>query len=355
MNNQILVVGGYGHVGRIVSHTLGKLFPGKVIAAGRNYQKAKELSLETEGKVMPLELDICSTAKSIQALDQVGVVVMCVEPNDLSFVQTCLQRGIHYVDVSGGYEYLARIESLKEEAIAGHATAVLSVGLTPGLTNLLASYCKSHLSSLCHVDMFIMLGLGEVHGEAALRWTFDNMNSHMEVREGGRVRRVGAFEESKRVRFAEGPGQHTAYRFNVADQYIVLRTLGVDTAASWLCFDSKPITYLFFLLKKLGVFTVLRHRWAMNALVTLSQTIHFGSDRFAVQVVAYAEPNARPSRYECSILGRGEGKVTGLVAAEVAKALSTLPFPSGVFHMEELFEPGKFIKSLASQNLKFNG
>ena len=37
---KILVIGGYGHVGRAISSELAHFFPDRVIAAGRNIQKA---------------------------------------------------------------------------------------------------------------------------------------------------------------------------------------------------------------------------------------------------------------------------------------------------------------------------
>lgn len=50
--------------------------------------------------------------------------------------------------------------------------------------------------------------------------------------------------------------------------------------------------------------------------------------------------------YEHWIDGYGEGNITGLVAAEVAKRLYLSSFESGVFHIEQLFEPVEFIKEL---------
>ena len=61
MDGNILIVGGYGSVGRVIAATLGNRFPGQVIAGGRNYQKARELSLETQEKAWPEE---CSWAAS---------------------------------------------------------------------------------------------------------------------------------------------------------------------------------------------------------------------------------------------------------------------------------------------------
>ena len=44
ISGKILAVRGYDSVGRTISITLGNPFPGRVIAAGRNYARARELA-----------------------------------------------------------------------------------------------------------------------------------------------------------------------------------------------------------------------------------------------------------------------------------------------------------------------
>jgi saccharopine dehydrogenase-like NADP-dependent oxidoreductase len=77
-------------------------------------------------------------------LGDVSVVVMCVEGRDTRFVEQCIGRGIRYTDISATYELLARIESLEQVA---------------------------------EVDVFILLGMGEAHGESSIEWVLDNLNS----------------------------------------------------------------------------------------------------------------------------------------------------------------------------------
>ena len=85
--NKILVVGGYGSVGRVIATTLGKQFPGRVVAAGRNYHKAKQLSSATQQQVLPLALDIYMVRES--ELRDVAVVVTCIDQGDTQFVEQC--------------------------------------------------------------------------------------------------------------------------------------------------------------------------------------------------------------------------------------------------------------------------
>lgn len=82
-------------------------------------------------------LDISHICANDGLLDDVGIVIMCLDQENIEFVQQCIQRGIHYIDLSASYHILFKIEELNKDAQKAGATAVLSVGLAPGLTNLL--------------------------------------------------------------------------------------------------------------------------------------------------------------------------------------------------------------------------
>jgi saccharopine dehydrogenase-like NADP-dependent oxidoreductase len=83
---------------------------------------------------------------------------------DADLARVCLDRGNHYVDISASYALLWEVEKLDALAKRRGATAVLSVGLAPGLTNLLAKHCAQVLDELQSLDIFVMLGLGEAYG-----------------------------------------------------------------------------------------------------------------------------------------------------------------------------------------------
>lgn len=167
MNGYILVVGSYGAVGRVVATRLAERYPGQVIAAGRNYEKANDLSIASQGKILPQTLNILTAHENPAILDDVALVIMCLDLPDTRFVEMCLQNGIDYIDVSASYAFLVQVEALHEVAQVAGGTAVLSVGISPGLTNLLGRYAKSQYDDLQQLDIHVLLGLGEAHGEAA--------------------------------------------------------------------------------------------------------------------------------------------------------------------------------------------
>jgi saccharopine dehydrogenase (NAD+, L-lysine forming) len=352
MNKKILIIGGYGNVGRIIATELCRQFPGQVIVAGRNYQKAKEFSLELGQQIIPMVLDISHISANDELLDDVGIVIMCLDQENIEFVQQCIQRGIHYIDLSASYHILFKIEELNKDAQKAGATAVLSVGLAPGLTNLLTKHCQSKVPDMTYADIYILLGMGDIHGDAALQWTLENLSGEFTIHDNGGTKRVKSFEDGKQTVFPGRLGKRTAYRFNFSDQHVLPQTLGLKSVSTWMCFDSALMTYLFALPKKMGLSRILAIKSVESFLISLLKRLRFGSAEFVIKVEG---GNSREKRalYACSLSGEVEGRITGLVAAKVAEKLVLASFPSGVFHVEQLFTPLEFLESLGHIGLKF--
>lgn len=345
IKDKILVIGGYGAVGQTICIILGDNFPGKVIAAGRNYKKARDFSLKTNQNVLAMELDI-NKAPDLKLPKDVNLIVMCIEQRNTEFVEICIRKGIHYVDISATYEFLSKLELLDNEAKKYNSTTVLSVGLTPGLTNLLAKHLKSKLGDIHRIDSYIMLGLGEAHGEASIRWVLENLNKEFSIKQSDGSKLVRSFEIGKQTVFPNAIGKRTVYAFNFSDQYVIPKSLGLDFASAWLCFDSAFVTKLFALSTKLSFVQLLKSRPIQNLFVRILKSYQFGSDRFLIKVEASGFYSNDQAVCEHWIDGYGEGHITGLVAAEVAKRLYLASSEPGVFHIEQLFETVDFIKEL---------
>lgn len=132
---------------------------------------------------------------------------MCLDLRDTGFVQACIDHQVDYVDITADYSVIAGIEKLSP---AG-STVVLSVGLAPGLTNMLAKQGKQRLDTARLADIYVLLGLGEAHGRAAIEWTIDNLAADFSVLEYGRKRQVASFTEGKKRVFPPhlDNGRHT--------------------------------------------------------------------------------------------------------------------------------------------------
>ncbi|MBM7554408.1 saccharopine dehydrogenase family protein [Thalassobacillus pellis] len=338
MKDHILVIGGYGHVGREISRKLGDAYPGKVIAAGRNIAKAEQFCRTTEGKVRPFQLNINDPVEP-SILANIKLVIMCVDQKNTNFVRFCFSQGVHYMDLTANYGFLRQVERLHAQAEANEATAVLSVGLAPGLTNLLAELAKRQLDHVDTMDIAILLGMGDHHGKAAIEWTMDNLISDFYIMEKNKKVKVSSFSNRKKTYFGEELGHRMAYRFNFSDQHVLPYTLGIPSVSTRLCFDSRFVTLILSLVKRWGLARLCKPEFMKKSLVKLYSAITNKNEKVAIKIEAKGKKREDLRFVEYYLHGKeNESWITARVATYLAKVMESSTFPSGVHHTEQLIK-----------------
>jgi hypothetical protein len=340
MSKKILVMGGYGAVGRGISTELGRLFPGAVYAAGRSLARAAAFAETTGGRVLPLAFDAAaSDAGAFDSLPaDVGMVVMCLDQTDTRFVQACLERGLVYVDISASDDFHKKVEALDPLAREKGGTALLSVGLSPGLTNLLVKYAAARVEGVVSADIAILLGLGERHGRAAIEWTVDQLLADFPDSREGAAGPVRALSDGRSVEFP-GLGRRTAYRFNFSDQHALHRTLSIPAVVSRLCFDVEIVGRLLALAKRSGALGILRWRVARRLAIRAFEIGGIGQEVYALRIdVRGSAARDAGGQFRCVLRGHREAESTAQVAARVADLTYRKRPPAGVLHIEQLLD-----------------
>ncbi|MDP4097851.1 saccharopine dehydrogenase [Paenibacillus sp. P96] len=291
-----------------------------------------------------MQIDI-NKAITPDILSSFKVAVMCLDQQNTDFVQVCLQQGIHYTDISADYSFLSKVEQLRPTNGSQGATAVLSVGLAPGLTNLLALQASRQLDKVDEIHISIMLGLGDSHGRAAIEWTVDNLRQNFSTLEQGETVERVSFTDGRATDFGSDMGTRTAYRFNFADQHILQRTLQ-SSVATRLCFDSEWVTKGIAALKRARALRLLNVPRVRELMMNLLSSIQIGKPIYAVKVEARGWKQNKPALAECFLRGSHEADATAAAAAVVATKLYAAELPQGIYHIEEWFDYTAFEKPL---------
>jgi len=139
---KILVLGGYGEMGKVIATDLFETFKGKIIIAGRDKEKAKRFaeSFKSE-KIGWSQADASQPEKLVRALGGCEVVINAAQYNlNLEVMKVALKAGVNYVDLGGLFHMTRKQLKLHERFKATGVTAVIGCGATPGITNIMASY-----------------------------------------------------------------------------------------------------------------------------------------------------------------------------------------------------------------------
>ncbi|WP_416148964.1 saccharopine dehydrogenase NADP-binding domain-containing protein [Salipaludibacillus sp. HK11] len=349
----ILVIGGYGQVGSVICKNLSHKYPKKVIAAGRNFNKAVKFSLSTNEKVIPLELDIYNLDASHEVFKSTQLVIMCLDQKGTSFVEKCIQNKVNYIDISPSYGILSKIENLHSKALESETTLVLGVGLAPGLTNLMVKKIIPHFDKVTKTDIFLMLGVGEKHGRDGVEWLLNNINSNYFIFENGQSRKVSSFTEGRNVELPKKYGKRKAYRFDLADQHIVSKTLELKNVSSRFFYDSAFTTNELGFLKKIGVFKLLKYKVLKSIIVNIFvgalyifEKLKIGSNNYLIKAEVNGEINGKEETIESVLFGSNNTEITGHVASIVGNKLIQHNYSPGVHYTEQLFDLDDILSSL---------
>lgn len=331
MKKNIVIVGGYGAVGSQISSGLASHFPGRIIVAGRSLDKARQLAVKLGQNVIPYRLDVAGDV-DVNLLNEAVLVIMCIDQTDTRFVEHCINHGVNYIDITANQLLLEKMELLDDHAKKNKVSVVLSVGLAPGITNLLVRHGLNCFPKSDAVAISVLLGLAEQHGDAAYRWTFDNLHTSYAVTDGEKTRNVKSFSVPK---ITELMGKRRFYTFNFSDQHTLLKTTPVQKILTRMAFDSQWITNGMALLRKTGLTALFRYKSIQNVLIPLFKKAAIGSDVFGVKAEVF---ELQKQTYTCSVTGYGEGNVTACCAIETALYVSDCEVPFGVVHSHQMIQ-----------------
>ena len=331
-NGNILIIGGYGEVGGKIAKLLLQSYPNRIWIAGRNIEKAKDFCVQHKNLVRPLQLDVSEKVHPEQ-LENVALVIMCLEQKDTAFAQLCLNEGIIYIDITASYTFLKKLEALHSLAVQKHSTAIFSVGMAPGLTNLMAMHAARQLSSLEKMHISILLGAGDTHGTAAILWILQQLNKPFSSYNN---QKVANFTNKRTVKFKK-IGKRSVYQFNFSDQHTLTKHFPSIPIVTRLGFDVEPLNKFVSFLQKSRIACLLKFNGIQILLASLIQKIKIGSDVCGIQIEAIGKIHHKVASFTLDFLDRDESLVTAKVAAFIANEFINNKHPAGAYHIEELF------------------
>lgn len=347
-NDNVLIVGGYGNVGKRIARLLADELGSRLLVGGRNKSRAERCAADLKTAAQARRIDVTQPATFNEALQGVAMVIMCLDTADLKFAHACVVRGVHWIDITASSDVVERLGFMQDLAAAHGVTILSSVGLAPGITNLLAKACAmaSH-RELLKIDIHILFGLGDHHGKAAVAWMVNRFHRPFKVITAQGPRSVRPFVERASGKFPAPFGVRTTYRFDFSDQHTLRDTLGVEQVNSWATFDHANLTHFLSRLAQLGVLGWTRFRLVHRLFSILMRTLRGRSSRFAVSVEAMSDTDA--VRFTAS--GLEEAHATAVIAAETARRVLAGSSKPGVFQLDQQYSLHDFEVTLAENDI----
>lgn len=133
---------GAGGVGRSLIADLLKTDASSRVTAIDNFDASLETvrKLAPEGRLATKKLDVADIGKVVEAIDLADVVVNATDGSrSIEILKACIEAKKPYVDVHGTLLVNERL-ALSEAAKSAGITAIIGMGCSPGITNMLGAY-----------------------------------------------------------------------------------------------------------------------------------------------------------------------------------------------------------------------
>jgi Saccharopine dehydrogenase NADP binding domain len=167
----IAVFGGYGTFGAHTSRALAAAnLPLRI--AGRDGEQARAFAAGLGAGHEGIAADVSDPASCARALTGIRVAVSCAGPFSglgTALPESCLDSGVHYVDISDDRDWHARLRSWDSRFRDRDLTAAVGCSSLPGISGALAVLAAERLPSVKRARITLFIGNRNPKGEAAVR------------------------------------------------------------------------------------------------------------------------------------------------------------------------------------------
>jgi len=344
----ILIVGGYGVVGRRIAALLAPRFPDRVLIAGRDETRAEGLCRELGRGTRARRIDV-NDAPSIEgALGGVGTIMTCVAQREQHLLRAAIARGVGYTDIAPRLAFWQGAREMTADARRTGARIVLGAGLSPGISNMMAQKLARAAGHVDRVETAILLSLGDEYGPDSLHHVLEAVTQPFTVLERGHRHDGVPFSRGERIDFPPPLGPRTAYLFPWSDVVYYPKTLGATTALGRFALEPAWASWLAAGLVRAGARRWLERpgfaRGNSRAIDRLKRR-YADHDRFGLVVTVEGGGLVR----RMSLAGRRQADATAAGAAEFARALAAGEVDRpGVWLPEEVISHESFFGALAA-------
>lgn len=213
---RILLLGGYGNFGKRLGRLILQLANVQLIIAGRSIEKAEALKKHWETaypEILPVETLVLDRLETdfAQKLSEAKphILVHFAGPfqnQDYSVANTCIQLGIHYVDIADARDYVCRFGVLDKAAKNANVILVSGASSVPGLSSAVIDKFALSFSTLRCIELGIAPGNKQEKGIGTLASVFQYVGKPFERLNNGSWEITYGWQDLHRDYFGDNVG-----------------------------------------------------------------------------------------------------------------------------------------------------
>ncbi len=150
---KFIVVGGTGMMGHVAVRDLFETTKDEIVIVARNGAEQAGRKYNSQ-RVTGIDLDVKKYKQAATAFADADVVLNCaIYYVNLDVMQACLRAGCNYLDLGGLFHMTKKQLTLDKKFKDAGLTAILGIGSTPGITNVLAAYGSREFEKIDSIEI----------------------------------------------------------------------------------------------------------------------------------------------------------------------------------------------------------
>lgn len=233
MAGYVLILGGSGRVGSSVAVDVITHTQAAVVITGRNEIAGERVRDRLNSpRVQFLALDLAERQSLDAAIAKAQLVVHCAGPfhfRDARVLQSCIQHGVNYVDVSDHPSFTKKAIEYGAAAEQAGVTAIVNTGIFPGISNSMVRQDVEQLDAADRVHLsYVVAGSGGA-GITVMRTTFLGLQKPFQSWIDGEWKTVKPYSDRETVQFPAPYGRIGVYWFDMPETFTLPHTFPVKT------------------------------------------------------------------------------------------------------------------------------
>lgn len=221
----ILVLGGTGTFGSRICHLLARDARFSLFVAGRS-QKATEAlcqKIRDAGTAAAVEAVTGTLPGDMWALlEKTGaqLVIHAAGPfqgQDYAVAEACIARGVHYIDLADGSDFVAGFDGLDKAARRAKIVAVTGASSVPGISSAAVDHLRAFFEKVKEIEIGIAPGNRTPRGRAAVAAVLGYVGRPIEIWRRGRWKTKYGWQDQKRQTLRTMKAALRPRRFGLCD------------------------------------------------------------------------------------------------------------------------------------------
>ncbi len=328
MEQNILIIGGNGLVGKTISRILKSRNPHLTVFIGgrKGGQTDKDLKIDVTDP---------STFKVILE-KKINLIILSVNDKEDQILRFAITHHIDYLDITKPTPALVKAYGIAGKADVNSRIVFSSGwmgGIVPGLVNVL-----SDSGDINEVKLFVYYSVKDLAGESSAHFMAENVAVPFVHYKNDKPVSIRHFLDTEAFNFSFGIGTRSAYNFDVPDLYILNKVERISDVNVKMTYNSKFITWL------LGAFQYLR---IYNILSLKERKMIFGSSGNGDQAVFEIVIDDHSGQKKLSLQSeKGQAELTALSAVLHTEELLRNSHENNVYFSHQLHEPLSLLEQL---------